>query len=531
MEEYQYLPRSQSLSSTVRDQTPLGSQVDYFSNESLHRDLAGRAARGGLVTSGAQLLRLIISLSTVPVLTRLLTPEDFGLVAMVAFFTNFAAMFVDSGLSMATVQREKVTHQQVTNLFWIATTLGGLVAAAVASLSPFISWFYGEPRLLAITLALACSYVLSGMTIQHKALLQRNMQFKAIALTDVASILVGQCVGIAWAWHFFGKANDYFALVCIPLATALTRMVLVWATCSWRPGLPRRGTDTRDLVVFGANLTSFNFINYFARNFGYFVIGWWWGPAILGIYERAYRLLLMPMYQVGPAFSSVVVPALSRLKATPDKYRLGWITAARLLIWATIPLIGLLWCVADSLVLLYLGPKWGEVTPIFRALAPAAWSTTVGATLGWVFFSWGHLNRLVWWGCVNTAGILVTILCSVSYGTLTVAYSVGVAYTLLRIPGCAICFPETPVKARDLVQLIWRPTLLAIVTTAIAYTCNQTFFGDASSLVRLISGTGIYLVCFANLTLLIPGGLSEVRLLQGAAKLLKRRQLAAPTSP
>ncbi len=274
---------------TVNNQSlplpPPTPQIDYFSSESLRQGLKEKTVRGGKVTAGGQVATLLISLAAVPALARLLEPEDFGLLAMVAVLTNFARMFVDAGLSMATVQQEKITPQQVTNLFWIATALGALISVVVACLAPAVAWFYGEPRLTAITLALSVSFFMSGLAVQHRALLRRGMQFMAITSVGVLAAIAGQVVAIAWAWRHYGQDNDYWALVLIPIVTAGVGLIGTWLTCRWRPGWPRAKAGTRNLVVFGANMTAFSFVNYFARNLDNLLIGWWWGATPLGYYR------------------------------------------------------------------------------------------------------------------------------------------------------------------------------------------------------------------------------------------------------
>ena len=125
------------------------------------------------------------------VLARLLTPQDFGLVAMVTTVIGFFRIFNDAGLSTATVQRESITHAQVSNLFWTNVTLGVTISLILAISAPGIAWFYQEPRLVSITLALSITFLFTTSTVQHMALLKRQMRFKAIALIQVSSVAGG----------------------------------------------------------------------------------------------------------------------------------------------------------------------------------------------------------------------------------------------------------------------------------------------------------------------------------------------------
>ena len=185
------------------------------------------------------------------VLARLLVPQDFGLFAMVTTVMGFLRIFQDAGLSMATVQRQEITHAQVSNLFWVNVAVGG-----VATLC---SWLrqrrqsrgsFANRRLVSITLVLSITFVLASSAVQHIALLNRQMRFGVIAIIDVVSMLAGYLTGIALALSGYG----YWALVFAYLVQVTIRLVLAWSISRWRPRLPSRNTQTWHLLSFGANI-------------------------------------------------------------------------------------------------------------------------------------------------------------------------------------------------------------------------------------------------------------------------------------
>src|SRR5262249_528516 len=146
-------------------------------------------------------------------------------------------------------------------LFWInlgASLLSGLV---LAGLAPAIAWFYHNPRLLGIAFFLSATFVISGTTVQHQALLKRQMRFKAIALIDVGSMVVGILVAILMALAGFG----YWSLVASSLAVEMAGFLLTWSISRWRPQLPSRQSGIGPLVSFGANRTAGDLISTIAR--------------------------------------------------------------------------------------------------------------------------------------------------------------------------------------------------------------------------------------------------------------------------
>ena len=123
-------------------------------------DLRGRTISGAFITIASQGTQFLLNLASIMVLARLLTPKDFGLYAMVTTVMGFLWMFQDAGLSTATVQRQQITHEQVSNLFWVNIGVGGVTTVLVAALSPVVAWFYREPRLVGVTLVLSVPFCL-----------------------------------------------------------------------------------------------------------------------------------------------------------------------------------------------------------------------------------------------------------------------------------------------------------------------------------------------------------------------------------
>src|SRR5215471_15533717 len=180
----------------------------YLSTEHLRSSLGQRAARGGAFTLISQVVTFVISLGATAVMARLLTPQDYGLIGMVAVFTNFVSMFKDLGLSTATIQKDQITRDQISTLFWLNVALGAGVMAVSAALSPIVAWFYGDRRLLAITIVTSLGLLISGLAVQHEALLKRQMRFLVLSVISLLSVIVGYIVGITFAWFRF----SYWAL-------------------------------------------------------------------------------------------------------------------------------------------------------------------------------------------------------------------------------------------------------------------------------------------------------------------------------
>lgn len=449
----------------------------------------------------SQAAGILVSLGSIPILSRLLGRDDFGLVAMVAFFTGFANMFVDAGLTTATIQRSCLTRQQSSNLFWASLTLGLIVAASVSVFSPAISWFYSEPRLTSITLALAVNSVLAGLVMQHRALLRRNMMLGRIAVATLLSRIIGVAVAIAWAWSYYKQAADYWALVLMPMATSLATLLLIGAMCPWLPNLPRRGAGTRSLLEFGANLTGFQFLNYFVRNGDNLLIGWWWGPEYLGVYERAYKLFMAPIRNLASPLSGVMVPALSRLSHEPERYRRYYLNAVGKLGLFTFPLACFLFVAADLIVQVMLGEGWEDATPILRVLSVVGAAQGTSVTFGWLYTSQGRGADMLKWVSVAGPLLFLSFIVGLPWGPLgvAIAYAVATISVTLPIHVWYVC-RKGPIRQREIYQTISSPLILGLVAGCGA-AGGRLFAPEVEQLTQLIlaASCGLALAVFVGI--------------------------------
>lgn len=489
---------------------PSASRQDrLFATDHLMGDLKGRSVRGGAVTLTAQAIKFVLQMGSTMVLARLLVPSDFGLIAMVTAVTGFVAMFKDAGLSMATVQRKDITHDQVSTLFWINVALSAGVMLVIAAMAPLIAMFYSEPRLVWITLALSGTMLFGGFTVQHQALLRRQMRFRALAAIEIVSMAGGIAVAIAMALLDFG----YWSLVGMTGGMAVLNALLVWVLCDWKPGPPKRGSGTRALLKFGGTLTGFNFLNYFTRNLDNVIVGVMLGAATLGLYSKAYGLLLMPIRQINGPVSSVVIPVLSRLQDTPDRFRRFYLKAVLLISSATVPIAAYIAVDAETFVRVLLGEQWMGSVPIFHWLAPAAIMGGINVVPGWLCTVLDHNGRLVRWASVCAPTMAVGFIVGVNFGAEGVAAAASLIWTSLYVWLIIWSCKDTPIRPIDILRAV-APALVAAAAASLlllafrywimleagimamcihlaifstAYATIWMIFGDWRSLVRLIS--------------------------------------------
>jgi len=364
------------------------------------------------------------------ILARLLTPQDYGLIGMVAVIIGFVSIFKDLGLSSATIQRAEINSVQISTLFWVNIALSLAVMLVCFGIAPLISVFYHEPRLRLITAAYGFGFMLSGLTVQHEALLRRQMRFTALAVTEVTAL----CASVATAVGLALYGAGYWALVASQLSLGLVYLIGIWSLCRWRPGLPGRNSGVRSMLAFGRNLTGFAVINYFARNLDNLLIGKVWGSQQLGLYAKAYQLLLLPIDQINSPIGAVALPALSRLSDSPEKYRQAYLRIMEKVAILTMPGIALMIATSDWIVLIVLGPQWSEAAWIFALLGVAGLLQPIASTAGWLFISQNRTKDMFRWGCFASSIIVVAIVAGLRWGAVGVACSYSATFLVVIMP-------------------------------------------------------------------------------------------------
>ncbi len=468
-----------------------------FNTSHLHSDLKKRSLKSGAVTLGSQAFQFIIQLGSTMILARILSPQDYGINAMAAAITGFAAIFSNLGLSTATIQRADINHEQVSTLFWINVAIGLLITIVVAAISPMAAWFYKTPDLLWVMLSLSVIFTISGLSVQHSALLTRQMRFFSIAKINVISLLAGILVAITAAFYGFG----YWALVFNSLTLVTVKTLGLWVSCKWIPGKPSRSAGVGSMVKFGSDLVGFDIINYFARNLDNVLIGRYYGSNALGLYSKAYQLLMMPISNLRGPIISVATPALSRLQNDPEEYRNYYLKCISLLAFISMPLVVFMFVCSDQLISLLLGSQWMGASEIFKILAIAAFIQPVAGTVGMVLISTGRSRKYLLIGTVNAFIICSAFVAGLPWGAIGVATAYTAANYLILFPTLFYTFKGSSINIRDFIFAVYKPLFASLVMGGGCFLLVR-FIGDVNLIFTLsigfISSTAIYLTAFAG---------------------------------
>ncbi|WP_052732449.1 lipopolysaccharide biosynthesis protein [Hymenobacter terrenus] len=433
----------------------------WFDTLHLKQGLKSHSIKGGISTIAGQAGSFILNTSSTIILGRLLLPEDYGLIAMVASITGFVTIFKDLGLSSAVIQKEKLTQSEVSSVFWVNVLISLSIALVVALLSPLIVSFYKEARILQITLVSALDIFIVGLSLQHNALMKRQMRFNSLALIQLGAVGTSLLAGIVSAWLGLG----YWALVIQGLVFSVVQTVALWAICDWRPNFGFKKENVSSFLKFGAGVTGFDVVNHFSRNMDNVFVGKFVGSVALGLYSKAYQLLMLPIVQLRNPLNSVALPALSSLQNDADKYRNFYARYLFILAFFSMPVVVYLGLFADEVILLVLGKQWVGAGVIFQLLAIAGFIQPVTSTTGLILITTGSVKRYFIIGLVNAICMVSGFGIGVMMGGVKgVAISQAIVAYGLFFPSLYYSLHKTPVSVGLFLREVSMPLVFSLLS-------------------------------------------------------------------
>ncbi|MDO5697670.1 MAG: lipopolysaccharide biosynthesis protein [Dermatophilus congolensis] len=380
--------------------------------------LASRAARGAGITLISQGLRLVVQLGSLLVLSRLLTPAEVGLFAMVMSVVSVADIVRDFGLSSGAIQAPDLSAGERNNLFWANVGLGTLCGLAAAASAPLLALIYGDPEVVSVTLVLAGTFLISGATTQYRADLMRKLKFTSLALIDVGAQFVAATGAIIAALAGMGL----WAQVVQQWLSVVVALIATMVIGRWLPGRYRRDVNIRKFFTFGWPILGTNVLGWAINNVDNIGIGAVLGPNAVGLYSRAYRLMLVPLGLTNVPFQSVALPVLSKVqneRVTFDHYvrRMHLVSCYVLSLG-----FGVMGGLAVPLVAILLGSQWTAAAPIFAVLAAGGVFKALTVMFYQVYVSLGQTGQLFRMYLITRPVMLVLILGGLPWGPLGVAF-------------------------------------------------------------------------------------------------------------
>jgi PST family polysaccharide transporter len=268
------------------------------------------------------------------------------------------------------------------------------------------------------------NFLIGSLGMVQGAMLGRTMDFRAIAIIQIAVGTVSGAAGIGMALAGFGV----WSLVFPRLLVSPIELFFLWLVAGWHPKIIFDRPALKELLGFGANATAVGILNYWQRNTDNLLVGKFLGTAALGIYSRAYNTMLLPVSQVWGVLGKVMFSALCRLQDDKIRAKDVYVRCLSLIGLVTFPMMMGLFCVADHFVLAVYGTKWAAAVRVLRILSFVGMVQSVGTTVGWVFQSQGRVDWMLRWEILASTITIIGFVIGIHIGTIeAMALSYAVA--------------------------------------------------------------------------------------------------------
>lgn len=469
------------------------------------RDASVRGAGAGAL---ALVAKTLLRLGSIVLLARLLTPADFGLIAMAGTVLSLFVFVADLGLHMASVQRRQLSADELSTLFWINVVGGVLLASLTVASAPLLVLIFDEPRVIGAAAALSLTLVAIGVGTQHEAVLRRRLSYSFLHVSGIISQTLG--LGVALVSALAGAS--YWALILQQIVAHVSRVTLLWAKTHWRPRRPGPFVDVLPMLRYGSQLVPAHLLAHTARSFGEVLVGVSAGAAELGQFRRAHGMATL-VEEARLPLKTIVPASLSRLQDRGREFARFYLHAISASSFAGCAFVGWMAAEAPAAVIIVLGDQWLAAIPLIRWLAPAGLAVALGTATEWLLMPLGHMKRLLALRAVRLGVIVVGVLFGWRWGVIGVAagYSGAACISVgLELFGATA---GTTVEMRRLTVAIVRPILAAVGAGYLVYNI-QTPVSIVPFLLELLC----YVAVFATIHTMLPGGWTVTRSLFRAVR-------------
>lgn len=440
----------------------------------------------------SKVLRLVIG----ALLSRILTPKEFGLIGMIRFFSGFIMQFSKFGFGPALVQKAEVDELQFSSIHWMNLFVGIVLTGIMMVISPFIASFYGEHQLQMLSIVLATTFFISSITSLHNTMCTRNMDFAAPVIARLISLLIGGGTALVLVFRGLGV----WSLVWQAIIAEAANTGLLWIFSKWRPRFQFQISKVKELLRFGLNLQGSRLLDHFSKNTDKLVVGKYIGATGLGYYDKAFSLMLLSRDLTKP-LGYVLFPAFSRVQDDLKSVSTGYLRCTQYLFSILFPLMFTGVILAEEIIIVLYGEQWYPSVPLMKMLCVAGTFQAIEATTHWIFLSQGRTEIQLKLRLFQAIVRITSLIIGVRWGIKGVAFSYTLASALI-----------TPVSLYHVTRLIklslpklMRQFLPGLICTAIMgmvlyIVRNWLYLLTDMKLIVLICSTGLGVISYTVAT-------------------------------
>lgn len=438
-------------------------------------------------TTFSSLGRAVLQFAQIAILARLLTPADFGLIALVVAIIAFLQVFADAGISNAIIHYQDIAQEQLSSLYWLNVCVSAVLALTLVAISHRVAAWYQQPPLQYLLMLAAVTLVVGALGQQIRVVAQKNLRFADLAKVELIAALLGFLVAVSLAWMGAGV----YSLISGSLMTAAVGCLLVWLRLSegWRPQARLRLAEIRQFLKFGAYMIGNNLANTFNSQIDILLGGRLLGVQSIGLYSVPKDLSLRIGNIINPIITQVGLPVMAKAHCDEALLRRVYLQTMRMTASVNFPIYIALGLFASEIVHLLLGQKWHDAIPLLHIFAVWALLRSAYNPVGSLLMAKGRANLSFKWNLALLIFMPPAIWVGSQFGVSGMAIALTMLYILLYWPvWYFLVRPLCGVKLGEYSVQMAVPLALSIIAGMIGYLSSYLLEGD---LLRLIVGVSV----------------------------------------
>lgn len=391
-----------------------------------------KAIKGVKWTTLSTVLLTFCTLLKISILARLLDKSDFGLMAIITFVMGFVDLFMDMGISIAILHKQKISKNEYSSLYWINIFLSIVIYLIILAITPFIAIFYKEDILNVLIPLTGFSILIVAIGRQYKTILQKDLNFKKIAIIEISAAVISLIFAITLALKGFGIYSLIYSLLINYTLSNFTFLLLGFRSHPVRFHFKYR--ETKSFLKIGVFQVGSQIVNYCNRDLDVLLIGKFFGPEILGGYSLAKQLVFRPAQIINPILTQVATPTLAKMQNDLMVLKFNYLKLINLV--SSINFIAYLaiFVFAPYLVQIFYGDDYSLIVPIVRILCFYMYIRALGNPIGSLVVATGKTYLEFYWNVFTLAIMPILIFLGAQRSVEWVAICISLGMFLLIIP-------------------------------------------------------------------------------------------------
>lgn len=424
------------------------------------------------------------------ILARMLSPNEFGTIAMVTVFTGYASIIMDFGFGPALIQKNKVTESDLSSVFWFNVFLGLILTFIICFFASSISGFYNRQDLLIIIYFLSLNFIINSLNIVQRTVLSKALDFKSLSLIDVFSNLIAYIIAIVFALYDLGV----WSLVVLVLSKNSFKSIFLWLVNEWRPSFIFSWKILKEMTSFSLNLLGSRTLNYVTNGIDKLLIGKQLGSNPLGIYFKAYDFVLLPVRSFSIVLLKVFFPSFALIQEDTEKISRIFLKILRILAFIVSPtMIGML-LLADSFVITVFGEQWLEMILPLQFFCIMGLMATFNSITTSIYLATGKTSLLFRVNLIMKFFAISSIIIGINFGLMGVVIGRTISscintVIILFFTGRIIKTSLLTIASNILSSFIWTLPMIMVVIL-IKYIFQYIFYLNELMILILSSSIG-----------------------------------------